>query len=500
MELLIIGIDGATWEVIDPLLDQGRLPNMARLINGGARATLRSFEPSLTPILWTDIATGKMPEKHGVTRYFHTANNLRVKRLWDILERPDRTVGLWSWPVTWPPRPINGFIVPSLFARTDDTYPSDLRFVKELEKGMNQGWSDRVRLISKATRYGLRPAEVAKIAQYAVNGRLGKYNALDRHVKQRLLKLDIHLDIYTYLVRKYEPYFTAFYLNLTDAVSHLFWRYYQPHLFPDVSPEDAQKYGDVIPNAYEKTDQAIGQLLQLTDDSTLVVVISDHGFQAELNRNDEFYGRVLGDKLLEALDLDHDVSYVNYRRFVVLELPERRPDIVERLHQLQVQELDKPLLGVDEDLDGRLTLKLFANRDYGKCSLEDLNSLHVVWPGGKKPFLELIQPHYNKRQSGVHHPDGIGIFYGPGVQPGGHITNGSIIDMVPTVLALLGVAVGRDMDGKVLTQAIVPEFLAKRPITYTDTYDTDLDLSVGIEEEPVSPELLNRLRELGYIE
>lgn len=501
MRLLIIGLDGATWKVMDPLLDQGRLPNIARLLKGGTRAVLRAFKPMLSPVLWTSIATAKMPEKHGVTLYFHTANNVRTKRLWDILQRPDQSVGLWSWPVTWPPNPVNGFVIPSLFARGDDTYPPDLRFIKELEARPYKGWGRPVQLMGKAMKHGLRPATSARIVKYVINQRAGRYNAPDRHIQQRLLKLEIHLDLFTWLVKGYRPFFASFYLNQIDALSHAYWRYYEPDLFADVKAQDLEKYGDVVPMAYEKADQAVGRILELTDDDTLVVVVSDHGFQSELEKGDRFYNRVLGGNLLRALNID-DVLYVNYRKYVILELPEGRPDIAEKLKQLRVKELDRPLLRVHEDAGGRITLNLFiGQRIYENMTMEDLKNLHVVWPGEEKPFLEFVEAHYNKRQSGAHHLEGIAIFGGPGIQPGEHVEGGTILDVVPTVLALLGMPVGRDMDGKVLKGAIAPEHLEKAPITYIDTYDTDLEPGELVaEEEPLSEELRGRLRALGYID
>ena len=72
MKLLIIGLDGATWTVIDPMIQQGRLPNLARLIESGTRCISSAIEPALSPIVWTSLASGKLPEKHGVTHFFNT--------------------------------------------------------------------------------------------------------------------------------------------------------------------------------------------------------------------------------------------------------------------------------------------------------------------------------------------------------------------------------------------------------------------------------------------
>jgi predicted AlkP superfamily phosphohydrolase/phosphomutase len=301
MRLLIIGLDGATWTVIDPLLEDGRLPNLAHLIMNGTRCVSTAIEPALSPIIWTSLASGKRPEKHGVTHFFDTANHVRCKRLWDILERWDRPIGIFAWPVTWPPRAANGFIVPSLFARANDTFPTGLRFIKDLEDGLGKGWGERLRLMATAMRHGLRPVTMARIANYVVGQKLGNDNSLDRFAGQRFLKLDIHLDVYEFLVKKYIPYFTSFYLNQTDAFAHRFWRYYEPHLFPDVTEAEVERYGDMIPCAYKMADRAVGRLMKLVNRDTLIVVVSDHGFEAANTATEggKFCGRVLGNKLLE---------------------------------------------------------------------------------------------------------------------------------------------------------------------------------------------------------
>ncbi|MDY6876434.1 MAG: alkaline phosphatase family protein [Chloroflexota bacterium] len=505
MRLLIIGLDGATWTVIDPLLKAGRLPNLAHLIQNGTRCVSTAIEPALSPIVWTSLASGKRPEKHGVTHFFDTANSVRCRRLWDILEQPDRPIGIFAWPVTWPPRPVNGFMVPSLFARANDTFPAELGFVKEIEGGVGKGWRDRLRLISTAMRYGLRPTTAARMAHHVVSQRLGNYNALDRFAKPRLLKLGIHLDVYEFLVKKQKPYFTSFYLNQTDAFSHRFWRYYEPHLFPDVTEAEIKRYGDMIPRTYEMADRTVGRLMKLASSDTLTVVISDHGFEAADTAAEgrKFCGRVWGDKLLEMLHLTHQASYVNHRDWIIVKLSreakQRRAEILDLLGKFRVRELDAPLLHVTDDQTDEIAIKIYDRTHLYRDDV-DLNTLHIDYLNETRPFLDLVQADYDKRTSGVHHPDGIAIFCGPGVQPGGYVAQASVLDITPTVLALLGKPIGRDMDGRVLTEAVAPEFLEQRPPTYIDTYDTGLELNEIEDEEPVSEELIARLRDLGYIE
>jgi predicted AlkP superfamily phosphohydrolase/phosphomutase len=156
MRLLVIALDGATWTVIDPLIKAAWLSNLACLIDNGTRCVSSAFEPVLSPIMWTSLVTGKRPEKHGVTHFFDTASNVACERLWDILEQPDRPIGVFGWPLTWPPRLAHGFVIPSLFARDSTTFPEELGFTKDPEEGLNRGWVERLRLVGTAMAFRFR--------------------------------------------------------------------------------------------------------------------------------------------------------------------------------------------------------------------------------------------------------------------------------------------------------------------------------------------------------
>ena len=119
-EVWIIGLDGADWDQLGPMIERGELPHLAALRDGGASGILRSDMPMISPILWTSIATGKTPDLHGVTWFLTDAPdgskmpissyNRSVKAFWNIASEAGRTCGMVGWWATWPAEPINGWL------------------------------------------------------------------------------------------------------------------------------------------------------------------------------------------------------------------------------------------------------------------------------------------------------------------------------------------------------------------------------------------------------
>ncbi|MCG2717640.1 MAG: alkaline phosphatase family protein, partial [Nanoarchaeota archaeon] len=112
LKVLIVGLDGGEWNIINPLLEQGELPNLKKIMEEGSYGELKSLKASRSSEVWTSIATGKLPEEHGVQGFEVSRYSIKTTTLWDILNENDYIVGLFWWLVTWPPKEINGFIVP----------------------------------------------------------------------------------------------------------------------------------------------------------------------------------------------------------------------------------------------------------------------------------------------------------------------------------------------------------------------------------------------------
>ena len=142
-KVLIIGLDGAEWSLIRPLVEAGEMPNLAGLMERGIHGNLRSLEPpQKSPAIWTTIATGKSPEVHGIRTFVDkedgkplTRNLRKARALWNIVSGINRTAGVVGWLMTWPAEPVNGFVVSDYVQYSPGrkggklehrTYPADL--------------------------------------------------------------------------------------------------------------------------------------------------------------------------------------------------------------------------------------------------------------------------------------------------------------------------------------------------------------------------------------
>ncbi|MEA2692035.1 MAG: hypothetical protein QOJ16_1422, partial [Acidobacteriota bacterium] len=119
--VLVLGLDGLDPRAVDLLVSEGKLPNFARLKREGTAGTLQSRQPLLSPVVWTTVATGKLPEQHGIGHFVSldpsgreipvTCTMRRVKALWNIASEAGKTVGVVGWWATWPPEPVRGFVM-----------------------------------------------------------------------------------------------------------------------------------------------------------------------------------------------------------------------------------------------------------------------------------------------------------------------------------------------------------------------------------------------------
>jgi len=282
----IYGIDGATWAVIDPLLAAGELPTLRRLIEDGTRAPLRSIKPLVSPPVWTTIATGVPRARHGIDNFIvkgrkHvsrpggrliSSQDRKIHALWNIASQFDLRVAVLGWWATYPAEEVDGVIVSE-------------RALKTREDDLASLFGGR-----DASQIGLAyPPEVfPEIA--SILTRTPDLPADTESSQVALRSLQIEDQVLAELLRLQRTARGPFDLELVlmrgvDVISHHFWKYHEPDApaYDETtrpSPAEVAKYGEVVRDHYREVDRLIGGLIEGKRDSDVVLIVSDHGFEA----------------------------------------------------------------------------------------------------------------------------------------------------------------------------------------------------------------------------
>ncbi len=144
-KLLIIGLDGATWDVLMPLIKDKKLPTLEKLVKNGSYGVLESTIPPVTGGAWLSLVTGKTPGKTGVIDFLNrkdgsyklyptSSTNFKGHSFWDYLSKANKKVGIFNYPMLFPPYKVNGFMISGLGSSPDDDISYPLSLKEELEQ------------------------------------------------------------------------------------------------------------------------------------------------------------------------------------------------------------------------------------------------------------------------------------------------------------------------------------------------------------------------------
>lgn len=290
--VLVYAVDGLEWSVLGDLLRDGRLPTLRRLMAEGRSGLLETLLPTESPVVWTSVATGKGPAKHGIGSFvfrddtgrprLYTSCDRRTKAIWNILSDYELRVGVIGWWMTYPVEEIDGVMIAQTNTATQiregtwkgsivpgapgQVHPPEMeeevmRLVEDVEANL-PGRNRRV--------FGdLEPVEGTLEADLFRRALWGlRADAVYERVARRLVRREDPFDL------------LMVYSGAPDVLEHLFWRYRYPDLYErPPSAEEAAGYGRLIDDYYAQVDTALGRLLAEMPDDVTVFVLSDHGMR-----------------------------------------------------------------------------------------------------------------------------------------------------------------------------------------------------------------------------
>jgi len=507
---LLIGLDGATWKIINPLIKVGKLPNIKSLMENGTHGILMSDEKMVSPSVWTTILTGKNAQKHGILDFMTMQNKLKSKRIWDIFEDFNKKIGIAGFLMTWPPKiKGDGFIIPDHFAPDSKTIPEEVSFLRELtntrylKNGMTI--SKMMNYFVKSLQYHISVTDLLKAFSAFVSKKLKHGDYLDSFHKEINIFMVFLERIFSTLVSAYQPDFSAIYLAGTDVLAHKYWHFYKPEDFEDVDPALIKKYGNVIPNVYIASDRIIGSITKLFDklygNNYDIYIVSDHGFQTYHDR--KYRPSVKIEYILNKLEMSDQFNYTKIGHMaIVTPIAENSETEFHNLNQLK----DK-LQQIVFEGNNSPVFETDLVENYMKISAQP------YWKGYKfedniriNGEMLTVDQIFEKGVliTGTHEREGIIIMAGENIKKNNHLTGAEVYDVTPTILALNNMPVAKDMDGKVLTEAIDDAFWKDASLDYIESYGAPEDVSFSDDEmEKVKEnedELKLRLKSLGYME
>lgn len=292
-KVLLLGWDAADWKVIRPLLDQGLMPNLALLMARGVHGNHATLYPDLSPMLWTTIATGKRPPKHGVLGFSEpTADGTAVqpcsvlsrttKAVWNILTQEGKRSLVVGWWPSFPAEPINGVMVSNHFQTVSEDPDAAL---PPLANGMVHPEA----LADELGELRIRPWELSldMLRMFVPKAQTidqGSDKSLHDLAKIVAENLSIH-SVGTDLLETEEWDFAAIYFDAIDHASHRFMQFHPPRQ-KKINQEDFDLYKDVVSNVYQWHDAMLGRYLDLAGPDAHVIIVSDHGFHSDEQRPD----------------------------------------------------------------------------------------------------------------------------------------------------------------------------------------------------------------------
>ncbi len=533
--LLIIGLDGATFYVLDPLMAAGRMPNLKRFIEQGAAGVLHSTQPPITPAAWTTFMTGKGPGQHGILDFekydvlqhqltFNSTYQIEEKTIWELLSEKGLRVGSINVPMTFPPKPINGFMISGFETPSVDAefaYPPQLKqeiFEQIPNYNYRTNWQRRA---------------------------LGGQDVLETNLEYIANSFEQGLKLTTYCGDKFGWDVLMTVMKLVDNLQHKAWKYLDPQTAPRF-PREAE----LAARVFTRLDNVLGRMFEYAArHNAVVLIMSDHGhgsldgkaqpnlllkrwghlalrspWQQASTRTAYWWHRLTKGKATRfeqgsrGIERELAVDWTRTRACVMhagiygylyINLRGRGPHGIvdpadyEPLRNELIERLRSATVRDRQGREVRIFPHVYKTETLYHCDRSENPNLPdlLLAPNPGLAVIRKIRGGKavrwctSARLEGTHRDEGILALGGPNVRSGLR-TEAGIIDIAPTMLAALGLRVPVDMEGRVIREAFTVDPVIEREPPLKKAAEEQIEVYSDRDRRILE----ERLTELGYLQ
>lgn len=530
---VLIGLDGATFTVLDALMQDGTMPFLRAFVSRGTRAPLLSTPHPLTPPAWTSLMTGRTPGNHGVFDFMWPlyqgdrmfiklmdSRDIKCETVWSLFSRQGYRVASLNFPVMFPPRPVNGALIsgfvswrhlaravyPPQFYETLKTIPAVNR--RELAMDLDQ---------EKKSIQGLAPEEYEEW--------------ISLHIRRERQWFEIA----RYLLLHDPCELTAVLFDGADKLQHIAWPLLDPALLPQAPSGWQQTIRNLCLEYFSNIDFYLATLVELAGPNAQTFIVSDHGF----GTSDEiFYVNVFlarhgylhwgseakqSDGAERHLPQRMSVQYglIDWKRttayalapssngiYIRVAREPSQPGVAPQEYESFRAHLIDQLLRLRAPDGGRIVTRVMT-REEAFPGTENERAPDLTLVLRDHGFVSVLNaPSILRRREqpvGAHRPEGVFMAMGPGIRQGFSAPLFPIVDIAPLLAYSLGLPIPSDFEGRVPVEIFTEDFLRRQPVSIGEPTKAVSAYSSTPQAAPPPAEdeeaaILSRLKALGYVE
>jgi predicted AlkP superfamily phosphohydrolase/phosphomutase len=524
----MIGLDGATFALLKPLMEDGVMPFLRRFVQEGVHGDLLSTRNPLTPPAWISMITGRSPHVHGIYDFLRPATledgsvflkvndsrYIRSEAIWSIAQRHGRRATSLNFYGMSPPPPIDGYLISGFVPW------------KHLRHAMYPaGLFDTIKQMPDFDYKSLAMdiGEEKKCVQGLLEGEHEDW------IKLQSDRDTAWAQICCRLMERDRTELTAVVMDGPDKIQHLFWRFVDPALQPANPDPWFTRIRGLCLDFYRQLDANIERLVRAAGPDTDVIMTSDHGFGAttEVVYINEWLarhgylrwrssveqgeaGKLTADRMKEHLgmvDWRNSVAYCptpSSNAIYIKRVNGASPGVKDTEYLEFCLKLRQQLLDFRDPANGKpVFVGVDVNKLEGTPYVEPSPDITVrLRDGGFVSILksnDIVVP--REHPDGTHRPNGIFIARGPRIRRGAHTKPLNLLDIAPLLLHLLGIPIPDDLEGRVPTEVLTDTASGQRSVARGNA--TVATATHDGERQPTPEEreaLLKQLKLLGYMD